>query len=212
METKAARRIAFALCFSLAAHAALLVFVGPRSGGAAAPASTTLHAWLERAGGDAIARSQDEPRHLTVPSERADEASASAPALEPATVRERAASEPLQPFQPSGAAKDRAAGGIEIPAARDHTYYSVAALDSPPRLLGTADLCYPPGASGEVAYQLLIDETGSVDQATLVAVRPEGLFTAGAVESCRALRFTPGIKDGRAVRSRVRFLVGPSPS
>ena len=101
---------------------------------------------------------------------------------------------------------------IELPVGRDLTFYPVAALDIPPRPLGPADLCYPEGASGEVAYVLLIDEAGTVHEATLAAVRPENIFTGAALESCRALRFSPGIKDGRAVRSRVRFVIGPSPT
>jgi outer membrane biosynthesis protein TonB len=100
---------------------------------------------------------------------------------------------------------------IEIAPLRDPTYYPIGQLDRLPILLGTADACYPDGASGEVAFLLLIDDTGTVNEAAIVDAKPEGLFTAAAVESCRALKFTPARKDGRAVRSRVRFVVGPKP-
>jgi hypothetical protein len=49
-----------------------------------------------------------------------------------------------------------------------------------------------------------------VTEASLVTVRPEGIGTAAALAGCRSLKFAPAMKDGRAVRSRVRFVVGPN--
>jgi TonB family protein len=96
------------------------------------------------------------------------------------------------------------------PLAADPTYHAITALDRAPAPLSRPDVCYPHGATGEVTYELLIDETGAVDQATVLGVNPVGLFTAAAAELCTRLRFSPAVKDGRAVRSRVRFVVGPS--
>ena len=48
------------------------------------------------------------------------------------------------------------------------------------------------------------------NEASVVEVKPEGLFTAGAVYACRNLKFAPALKDGRTVRSRVRFVIGSS--
>jgi protein TonB len=98
--------------------------------------------------------------------------------------------------------------GVEMPFVRDPTYYAMAALDTPPRLLGSAETCYPQGAVGEVAYQISINEHGTVDEASVVSVKPQGLFTGAAVELCSRLKFAPATKDGRAVRSRVRLVIG----
>lgn len=95
-----------------------------------------------------------------------------------------------------------------MPFVRDPIYYAMAALDTPPRLMGTAEPCYPQGAVGEVTFQIAINEQGTVDEASVVAVKPQGLFTGAAVELCSRLKFTPATKDGRTVRSRVRLVVG----
>jgi outer membrane biosynthesis protein TonB len=99
----------------------------------------------------------------------------------------------------------------QAPLAPDSTYHLITALDRPPAPLTRPDACYPYGATGEVAYELLIDEAGTVNQVTVLAVKPVGLFTAAAAELCSALKFSPAIKDGRAVRSRVRFVVSSGP-
>ena len=95
-----------------------------------------------------------------------------------------------------------------MPWAPDTTYYSIAALDRLPAPLSAPDVCYPRGATGEVTYELLIDETGAVNQASVVGVSPPGLATAAAAELCSAIHFSPALKGGRAVRSRVRMVVG----
>jgi TonB family protein len=97
---------------------------------------------------------------------------------------------------------------LEVPALRDANYYPVASLDEYPRPLSAVDPCYPHGASGEVALLLLIDDTGVVNEVSVLEAKPEGLFTAGAIQACRELRFSPGRKDGRPVRSRVRLVLG----
>lgn len=88
-------------------------------------------------------------------------------------------------------------------------YYAIPALDQPPAPLTSPDECYPYGATGEVTYELMIDESGLVTRATVLDVKPQGLFTAAAAELCGRLKFSPAIKDGRTVRSRVRFVIGP---
>ena len=211
MDPKTARRILFALCLSVAVHAALLALIEARPPAAGAAGDGIVQAWLERAVSDAAIPSATEPASMTAASEQDDDAQVPASAAEPALPRDPTVPGAKEGDRAAAASKPSVSAGIEVPLARDLTYYSVSALDTPPRPLGSADLCYPEGASGEVAYVLLIDEAGSIDQATLVSVKPDGLFTAGALESCRSLKFAPAIRDGRAVRSRVRFVVGPSP-
>jgi outer membrane biosynthesis protein TonB len=121
--------------------------------------------------------------------------------------RPQAVKDAAQPRIDDGA--DAAAAGAPVPLAADATYHPVSALDRPPSPLLRPDVCYPHGATGEVVYELLIDEAGVVTQAAVLTVKPLGLFTAAAAELCSKLRFSPAIKDGRAVRSRVRFVVGP---
>jgi hypothetical protein len=99
-------------------------------------------------------------------------------------------------------------GGPQVPFTPDTTYYSVAALDRLPAPLSPPEVCYPHGARGEVTYELLIDETGAVNQASVVSVTPPGLATAAAAELCSAIRFSPARKAGRSVRSKVRLVVG----
>ena len=96
--------------------------------------------------------------------------------------------------------------GLSVP--DDSTYYTIAALDRPPMPLSPPDACYPQGATGEVVYELLIDERGTVRQAEVLFVEPKGLFTAAAAQLCARVPFSPALKDGRSVRSRVRFVVG----
>jgi outer membrane biosynthesis protein TonB len=150
------------------------------------------------------------------PSEQSEAAGVTEPKEAASPIRatpDTARSEPVTTAPGAGGAATTPTpdtNSLEMPFARDPTYYAVAALDTPPSLLGPADACYPQGAIGEVAYVLLIDEHGAVDQVSVAAVQPSGLFTGAAVELCGQLKFAPGIRNGRPVRSRVRFVVGPT--
>lgn len=216
MNPRTAQRIAWALGLSIAVHAALVVFIQAQPGGAPSMGgSWTVHARIEHL---APSPSEASPSALELPApvksaqplttaseEPRPEAK---PARDPSVAETRVAV-PVDGGAPKNTAQSR---GIEMPFVRDPNYYAVAALDSPPRLLGSADVCYPQGAVGEVAYVLMINEQGGVDQVTVTSVEPNGLFTGAAVDLCGRLKFTPGVKDGRAVRSRVRFVVGSKPT
>ena len=199
----------FALCFSLIAHVALLSVPRVDSGQGGTSGTAALHARLEAAMVEPITPSSDEPQALTAPS---NEHAAAIAALPEETVKPPQPAETAPAETQSGARALSLAPGATLPLAPDLTYYPVGALDTPPRPLDSTDICYPEGASGEVSYVLMINEAGRVDEVSLVAVRPEGLFTATAVQACRTVKFTPAMKDGRAVRSRVRFVVGPERS
>jgi hypothetical protein len=134
---------------------------------------------------------------------------AAAPDMSPAPAL--AAAAPDERSRPAEAPPPEAGGlGLDVPVPHDLTYYPVGALDAPPRPLGGSDPCYPEGAAGEIAYILSINEAGSVDQATIADGRLDERVAAAALQGCRSLKFEPGMKDGRAVRSRVRFVVGPT--
>lgn len=216
MDTRTGRRIAWALGLSVAVHAALVIAIRAQPGGAPSlSGSWTVHARIEAQGpaaSEAAAAPIESPdqvdpeRPRAVATEHAKRERNPAPAAAAGETRTSAVGNGI-------AAKEMAQPrGMEMPFVRDPNYYAVAALDAPPRLLGPADVCYPQGAVGEVAYTLMINEQGTVDEVEVAAVSPKGLFTGAAVELCSRLKFTPGIKDGRAVRSRVRFVVGSKPS
>lgn len=211
------RTVACALGLSVAVHTLLLVLIQDRPGGASSlSGSTVLTAHFEPAPPSDVTLADPSVAPVTA-----------APAVEDAapsrTMQQNA---PASSFPKAPANETRASAaavapppvkpvgntGIEMPFVRDPTYYAMAALDTPPRLLGSAEGCYPAGAVGEVAFQLSINETGIVDEAVVVSVRPEGLFTGAAAEMCGRLKFSPATRGGRAVRSRIRLVVGQAPS
>lgn len=129
------------------------------------------------------------------------------PAAQADSTQRSAAPTSPEPAPASGSRLAEEAGvGLHVPT--DTTYHTIAALDRPPVPLSQPDACYPQGATGEVVYELLIDERGTVRQADVLSVQPQGLFTAAAAELCARLKFSPAVKEGRSVRSRVRFVVG----
>jgi protein TonB len=137
------------------------------------------------------------------------------PALQPAdanTSPEREPPrEPAPPRADAATAAPRAASplpGIEVPLIRDPTYYPARLLDVYPSPLVEIRFVYPPTAdadrvSGVVRLQLLIDEFGLVNELTVVEAVPPGYFEDAAREGLRQVRFTPGVREGRAVKSRV---------
>jgi protein TonB len=83
-------------------------------------------------------------------------------------------------------------------------YYPAQELDERPLIRTPVHPEFPPGApvaSGQVVLQLLISETGDVDQATVVRASPAGVFDTAAMQAFAPARFTPGRKDGVAVGS-----------
>ena len=55
---------------------------------------------------------------------------------------------------------------------------------------------------GVVRIDLMINEHGGLDSATVVDATPPGHFEQAAMEAVRRLQFTPAIKAGRHVKSR----------
>jgi len=213
LDAKLARRLLVALAASIALHALVLSLVRAVPPKAGQPHASTIVARIEL-------RADTSASEPIAPSPVQDASPAAAEVEPHRVVPVETAVQEVPPRRSETAPQVQAARpqveesrpALEIAPLRDPTYYPIGQLDRLPALLGVADACYPDGAIGEVAYLLLIDDSGVVNEATIVDLKPEGLFVAAALESCRALKFTPARKDGRAVRSRVRFVVGPKPA
>ena len=119
-----------------------------------------------------------------------------------------------------GAAPDpalRHAAGSSAGIAVAPRYLPAEELDERPLIRTQVQPAFPPDApvaSGRVVLQLLINEAGAVDKAVAVQSDPPGVFDEAAVDAFAAARFTPGRKDGNAVRSalhiELQFGEGPA--
>jgi protein TonB len=201
------RRLALALTLSALVHAGVVVAIRAGPPSVSAAPGMPIEARIEPA-----ERRAEPELSLAAPSpkqEVAEVLAANSAAAPPAAPAPELSPTPSAPAPAGSAQASKGATPAQAPLAPDSAYYLITALDRPPAPLAAPDACYPQGATGEVTYELLIDEKGVVNQATVLTVRPVGLFTAAAAELCSALKFSPAIKDGRAVRSRVRFVVGP---
>ena len=96
--------------------------------------------------------------------------------------------------------------------ARSLRYYTPKELDVRPGITMRVEPEYPEAASrrflsGKVVVQLFLDETGMVERVVTVRAEPRGYFEDAAEKAFRAVRFTPGIKNGRPVKVRMRLEV-----
>ena len=91
---------------------------------------------------------------------------------------------------------------------RDTTYYSIRQLDiypvpTEPLELDNLWLPLPADVRARALVELHISETGVVDSAKVLEAQPPGAFDRELTAVLLAARFTPAVRDGRAVRSRV---------
>jgi protein TonB len=212
LESRAAERLILALLLSIGLHLALLLAIPAQPENPRGEAPTPIMATLERP-----PSIEDSPPAPTSESEAVVPAAAEtppAPAEEtvaprqqrPAEIESAAAQQPPKP-EPGEAPRV-----LEIPVIRDPTYYAVSLLDEYPRPLGSVEPRYPQQASrngitGTVTLRLLIDETGTLNDVSVVAAKPEAIFDEAAMAAFRDMRFSPARKGGRAVRSRVHITV-----
>jgi TonB family protein len=95
---------------------------------------------------------------------------------------------------------EAASSGIAAPP----RYLPAEELDERPLIRKPVQPAFPPdapAAGGRVVLRLLISEAGAVDEAVALRVDPPGAFGAAAVDAFASARFTPGRKDGNAVKS-----------
>ena len=88
-------------------------------------------------------------------------------------------------------------------------WFAARELDVLPRPLTPVEFAVPAaaraaGLSGKVELQLSIDASGLLVDIEVLRADPRGVFEASALAAFRAVRYSPGYKDGRAVRSRIR--------
>ena len=114
------------------------------------------------------------------------------------------------PQAPTGQRAARPGAGLRHAAASSSgvaagpRYLPAEELDERPLIRSPVEPVFPPDApvaSGRVVLRLLINEAGAVDEAAAVRAAPPGVFDAAAVEAFASARFTPGRKDGVAVKS-----------
>jgi TonB family protein len=128
-----------------------------------------------------------------------------------------AATEPAMPrftislAPPLTAAHDPAPAGSIAPAPSSDpdATFAERAVDVPAKLLRGDPAAYPvaaraDGLEGDVVLELVVSRLGDVESARVSRPLGHGLDEA-AVDAAHAFRFAPAMKDGRAVRVRVRW-------
>lgn len=109
----------------------------------------------------------------------------------------------------------RALPGVEVPVLDDATWYTAHDLDRYPQPLAAMRWRYPSDARdamGEVTVLVAIDASGRIVERTVVDALPPGVFDAAALAAFDDLAFAPGMREGRAVRSRVLVKLRFSPA
>lgn len=96
----------------------------------------------------------------------------------------------------------------ELGASQDPVFYPAAELDVLPTTLDRPrpQLSFAPEAAelkGIVTLRVVIDPAGTVIEASVVYANPPGVFDAAAIEAVRAMRYTPGEKQGKSVGSEI---------
>lgn len=92
--------------------------------------------------------------------------------------------------------------------------FNESSVDTKPRVISRTPLTYPrraisQGLEGYVLINLLINESGDIEAAKVLASEPEGVFETAALRGVQNWRFTPARYQGQPVkvwaRQRVRF-------
>jgi periplasmic protein TonB len=97
------------------------------------------------------------------------------------------------------------AGLPSLPIAIDNTWYLARQVDVHPKAIDVIEPAYPDAAKrqnleGSLKLMLKIDHFGRVTSAEVVEAVPPDIFDAAALAAFRDARFSPAIRDGRAVR------------
>lgn len=192
-----------ACALSLLLHLTLLLGIPVNPIGGAPGAVTTVYARLEPS---APATGADSPAQAPETA-RAPAGKTPLPASEeakPKPAETKTGSKPATAPAPSA--------GLELPLLRDPAYVPTSQLDVYPQPLAPIRLPYPRTAAagrvdGRLSLLLLIDESGVVNEVSVVAAEPAGYFEETTRSVLRSASFSPGMQQGRAVKSRVLLQV-----
>jgi protein TonB len=91
-------------------------------------------------------------------------------------------------------------------------YYLTRELDVQPGIMTRVNPEYPQAAaerhlSGKVVLRLFLSEAGEVERLAVLRAEPPGVFEESAERAFRVARFTPGMKNGQAVRVQMTLEV-----
>jgi TonB family protein len=212
------RRIWIAAGVSVFAHALLIsgVAVGP---GARRPVQTTQtlsvtlalvsirveeSATATASQPESPTRESDSPRTEETPTPVPKRAASKTAAQSPQTVSAPGAQARIEqnarPRPPSPQPGD---GVTHSP---DTTYYTIRQLDIypvPAEPLRLGSVTHGARRDARAIVELQISESGRVDAARVIEAHPRGDFENELTATFLAIRFTPAVRDGRVVRSRV---------
>jgi TonB family protein len=173
-------RLSWAIAASIALHAAILVAVHPSRG-------------VSRAHEPALTA------RLVSADERRDQ-----------PLRERTLSVPAQGGPAEQAAESpQEAASLALPAPpalAEPRYYLASELHQQPAPLQPVEPEAPPESGireGFVQLRLLINESGSVDEVTVVRAEPVGVYEKSALAAFANAKFSPGMRFGAAVKSQL---------
>lgn len=191
------RRVVIALWLSAAAHAAILAFI--RVGPATAPSSTgALQVRLEPSA------TATAPAAAPVPT--APTASPTLPKTLPEPEKQASAINTARPQidepEPSSIPH------LDLPQLADTTYYDSLALDVQPEAVGAIEVPDPDAGSpnprvGYVKLQLKLEADGRVSETKALESNLPPVYEALALDTFGKAKFTPGRRNGRAVRARI---------
>ena len=208
-------RILWALSASIALHLWLAGGIAPGAPRASVPfLALPLEARLEPAGApaapaqsarDAVRTERAEPLTNAASSRRDAKHVAAATGLRPVAPPESADYETL-------------ARGVQrsAPAPLDPVYYSARELDVYPAPLTPLVFGFPTHLAdgrlaGDVLVRLMVDEAGAVDHVAVIGANPPGYLEEYARAKLAFARFSPGRREGRAVKSQVTARVSFDP-
>jgi TonB family protein len=129
-----------------------------------------------------------------------------APPTAPPTVQPVPTETRAEPIVPAAAAAAAAAAVAETPRPRTRPgeLVDIGRVDTRPVIVSRVDPVYPPialrqGLSGQVTLRAMVNERGTVDTVEVLSSTRRDFADAAAV-AVRRYRFTPGMKDGVAVK------------
>ncbi len=97
---------------------------------------------------------------------------------------------------------------LDLPQLADTTYYDALALDIQPQVVSAIVLTDPEAGSpsphvGTLRLQLKLEADGQVSEAKVLQSSLPHAYEALALDAFGKAKFTPGRRDGRAVRARI---------